>query len=84
VAQFVDIGDEVSAWNASVRQATKRDLALGPVADYNRAKNKTRHLYQRGYGWLRGTEKGFSVPKVPDVKPGSVLHTNVAYWRIPK
>jgi RHS repeat-associated protein len=83
-AQFVDIGDEVSAWNASVRQASRADLARGPVADYNRAKNKMRHLYQRGYGQLRGTERGFSVPKVPGFEPGSVLHSDNAFWRIPR
>lgn len=87
---FYDLGDEVAAWEAQVRNFTKRDRwheaaqKLKAAAESQKPEEMIKSLKKLFPFYSGVSEKRLDAPKTDDVKPGQLLKSYRQIWRVPK
>ncbi len=81
-AVALDIGDEVEAYEAQLRQALPSDLTKGILRGFRDASDKAAYLKKHAYPDVPTNPE--KTPAVQGVKPGAVVHTSNSFWRTPK
>ncbi len=85
VAIFTDIGDEVEAYDAQLRQARPFDLKRGILRRYSKARDRARFLIRSGYEQYHGreNERRFA-ERISGIPPGSVVNNGTSFYRAPQ